>query len=114
VSYASDYKRKTFFEERMPKVGHFVKGAVVKSWRGTKGYLFPPTGRIWRFRIWLIERVILWVICPLAGRPIQIIRQDDQRNGLHHAPACGANHYHHCRPITTACTCGAQREEDHR
>ncbi len=52
---------------------------------------------------WLIR----WVIVPLVGRPVQIIRQDERVGGLHHAPMCGANHYHHQRPLTTRCTCGA-------
>jgi len=67
-----------------------------------------------RLRGWLVERILHWVVIPLVGRGIQVQRQDEQSSGwgswLHHAPMCGANHYHHTRPITSACTCGAERE----
>jgi len=67
----------------------------------------------------LIERIIVAMIVPLVGRGVQIQRQDNlsacrREDGnedplwLHHAPFCPANHYHHTRPITGACTCGAE------
>lgn len=63
-------------------------------------------------RIALITWIVRWVIIPLVGRGVQVIRQDersgDRGSWLHHAPRCGANHYHHARPITTRCTCGAE------
>ncbi len=70
-----------------------------------------------RLRVWLLERIIHWFIIPLAGRGVQVQRQDEvsrsldsPRNDkwLHHAPMCGANHYHHTRRITSRCTCGAE------
>ena len=64
-------------------------------------------------RIALIRWLVRWFIVPLAGRGVQVIRQGP-RSGylggnkyLKHAPMCGANHYHHTRPITGRCTCGA-------
>lgn len=63
-------------------------------------------------RIWMINKIILKAIIPLAGCGVQVIRQDDSGLGtkrLKHAPICGANHYHHIRPITSHCTCGAER-----
>ncbi len=61
-----------------------------------------------KLRCWLIGRIIRWLVIPLAGRGVQVQRQDSMSGGLHHAPLCGANHYHHTRPITSACTCGAE------
>ena len=70
--------------------------------------------RFQKQRIKLCELIIRYIIIPLAGRGLQIIRQDERAayNGawLHHAPMCGANHYHHTRPITTRCTCGAEKQ----
>lgn len=61
-----------------------------------------------QLRIWLAEWIIKWLLIPVVGRGVQVQRQDHVRRGLHHAPMCGANHYHHTRPITSACTCGAE------
>ena len=66
--------------------------------------------RFKRLRGWCIGRILHWLVIPLAGRGIQVLRQDESLKGLHHAPMCGANHYHHTRPITSACTCGAAKE----
>lgn len=63
--------------------------------------------RFQKLRITLIRWIVRWIIVPLAGRGVQVIRQDARSGGLHHAPMCGANHYHHTRPITGRCTCGA-------
>ncbi len=62
----------------------------------------PP----WRER--LVVVLLRWLIIPLLGRPIQVVAQDAERGGLHHAPGCGANHFHWTRPITRKCTCGAE------
>ena len=65
-----------------------------------------------RLRIWLAERIIKWLLIPVVGRGVQVQRQDANSSWkgpwLHHAPGCGANHYHHTRPITSRCTCGAE------
>ena len=61
-----------------------------------------------RLRVWVAGRIIRWLLIPVVGRGVQVQRQDAVSGGLHHAPMCGANHYHHTRPITSACTCGAE------
>lgn len=61
-------------------------------------------------RVRLASWIIRHVVIRLVGRPVQIIRQDARGGGLHHAPMCGANHYHHTRPLTSACTCGAEKQ----
>ena len=66
-----------------------------------------PAIRFQGQRIWLIEQIVRRIIIPLAGRGVQVIRQDARSGGAHHAPLCGANHYHHTIPVTRRCTCGA-------
>lgn len=64
--------------------------------------------RFSRQRYWVANFLIRHVIVRLAGRGVEITRQDHVTDGLHHAPACGANHWHHRRPVTSRCTCGAE------
>ncbi len=61
-----------------------------------------------RLRTWLAGQIVRRLLIPVIGRGVQVQRQDHVTKGLHHAPGCGANHYHHTRPITLACTCGAE------
>ena len=67
-------------------------------------------------RIAIIGWIVLRIIITLAGRGVQVIRKDARSASggewLHHAPLCGANHYHHARPITTKCTCGAEAAQN--